>query len=202
MGYEPTTIADFREVRKGLATDEWPELENEECVEEDYEIPDEEEELPQEEDELLSGEVTKPYLGNDDQGSLEDIEKSGKPLQDLLHSGLTASAWRQLVELRKDRVYQAVQELSDGDEPVYEDEIAAHLGLDDVEEIKDIIADLAADGLVEPVRKLSPHVERAMTELRGAWNRYVRRERQAARENLREEVRDLRLGFQRVFGLR
>jgi hypothetical protein len=205
--------AGYPQVTKGMATDEWPELGEEEAneweepeMEEQWEPPDddaeEDEEYYPQEEQYLSGEITKPYLDEDDEDALEEVEKSGKPLADLLQSGLTASAWKQLVEMRKDRVLQAVHDLSDGDNPIYDDELAAHLGLEDADEVKDIIADLAEDGLVEPVTELSPQVERAMTDLRGAWNKLVRQDKQRQREKLRQEVRDLRVGFDRLLGRR
>jgi hypothetical protein len=192
---EGIVIGDYRDQGVGEDSD-WEDVEVEESEDEDAWLGLDEEE------EELGRQVTKPYIdaGDDD---LEAIEKSGTSLESLMDmGGLSVSAWKQLVEMRKDRVYRAIQDLSDGESPVFTDQVADYLGLEDESEIQPIMDDLAEDGLVKPVKEVSPTVERAMTDLRGAWNGLVRQDKQRQREQLRREVRNIRNGLDRLLGRR
>jgi hypothetical protein len=60
--------------------------------------------------------------------------------------------------------------------------------------------DLAEDGLVESVKEVPVQVERAMMELRGAWNGLVRQERQAKRDQLRRDIKGIRYAVEHLFG--
>jgi hypothetical protein len=156
-----------------------------------------------EEDEYLSGEVRKPYGVDDDEDDFETLEKSNRSLSSLAEmGGLTVSGLKQLIELRKDRIYRAIQALSDGDSPVFTDQVAEYLGLEDESEIQPIMDDLAEDGLVEPVKEVSEEVRQEMLKLRKAWRTFEGQERAKTRQALRAEVRDLRVGFDRLLGRR
>src|SRR6516225_4670789 len=89
FGGQQQYAATYPTVTKGMGSDGRPEIEEEEVPEGGYEIPipddeDEEEdeyEMPQEE--WLSGEITKPYLDDED-SDYETLEKSGRPLHQLI----------------------------------------------------------------------------------------------------------------------